>query len=489
MASRHSNHFLAKNVLWNFFGFGSPLLIGVVTIPHLIAQLGTARFGILTIIWMFNSYTNLLDLGLGRVITYQLSVQLVNLDAKRSANLVWTAAILLVIFGAIAGIILSLLAPWLVYHVIRIPSADVFDTLHAFYILAATFPFIVATNCARGVLESHQAFSFVNTVRIMMGVFIFVGPLLALSIHNSLAFITLILMIGKIASFLLYFYFCYRVMPNLFQRFTIVISDIVQLVRLGAWVTVSNIVNALIGHLDRFFIAGISMSAVAYYVTPNEIVTKLWLIPGSITAVLFPEFSATLVNDLKRTRILFQQGIKYIFFILFPFVFVLIYFAYDLLDLWLGEEFAQAGYRILQWLALGVLMNSIAHIPNMLIQAKGKMHLTGKLDLIELPFYGLALWLIVPYGNMEVFAMVWFIRMMIDCIVILLLAHKILEVTLSRELLLNMSAMFGVLVMGFYLNTLSGKLFAMFITIILLTMMLPRLKLTILKAITLPERS
>src|ERR1700723_1921283 len=55
------------------------------------------------------------------------------------------------------------------------------------------------------------------------------------------------------------------------------------LLRFGGWMTVSNIVGPLMVTLDRFLIAGlISVTAVAYYATPYELVTKLLLVPVAV---------------------------------------------------------------------------------------------------------------------------------------------------------------------------------------------------------------
>jgi O-antigen/teichoic acid export membrane protein len=56
--------------------------------------------------------------------------------------------------------------------------------------------------------------------------------------------------------------------------------------------TVSNVVSPLMVYVDRFLIgAFLSISAVAYYVTPHEVVTKLLVLPGAVAAVFFPAFS------------------------------------------------------------------------------------------------------------------------------------------------------------------------------------------------------
>jgi O-antigen/teichoic acid export membrane protein len=64
-----SGRLLAKNTLWNLLGSGAPLLVAFFAIPKLIAGLGMARFGVLTLAWVVIGYFSLFDLGLGRALT------------------------------------------------------------------------------------------------------------------------------------------------------------------------------------------------------------------------------------------------------------------------------------------------------------------------------------------------------------------------------------------------------------------------------------
>lgn len=73
--------------------------------------------------------------------------------------------------------------------------------------------------------------------------------------------------------------------------------------------TVTNIVGPLMTYMDRFLIgAFISVTAVAYYATPYEVVTKFWLIPSALVGVLFPAFSTALAHDRQRAGQLFGRG-------------------------------------------------------------------------------------------------------------------------------------------------------------------------------------
>ena len=67
---------LARNTLWSLLGQGAPLLAALVTIPVLVRNLGTERFGILTLIWMVIGYFSVFDLGLGRALTKLVAAKL-----------------------------------------------------------------------------------------------------------------------------------------------------------------------------------------------------------------------------------------------------------------------------------------------------------------------------------------------------------------------------------------------------------------------------
>ena len=115
------------------------------------------------------------------------------------------------------------------------------------------------------------------------------------------------------------------------------IRSIRPLFMLGGWMTVSNVVGPLMVYLDRFVIGGIiSISAVAYYATPYELVTKLWILPAAIVGVLFPAFAAIFAADQEQTLRLLIRGAKYVALALFPCAFLISALAPEGLTLWLG---------------------------------------------------------------------------------------------------------------------------------------------------------
>jgi O-antigen/teichoic acid export membrane protein len=139
---------------------------------------------------------------------------------------------------------------------------------------------------------------------------------------------------------------------------------------------------------------------------------------------MFPAFSATFVRERSRTAFLYNRCVKYLFLFLFPIVLVIVGFSQDGLALWLGTEFAQHSYRVLQWLAVGVFLNCLAQVPFALLQGVGRPDLTAKMHLAELPCYILALWwLISAYGIVGA-AMAWTCRSSVDALVLFGMAER-----------------------------------------------------------------
>lgn len=191
--------------------------------------------------------------------------------------------------------------------------------------------------------------------------------------------------------------------------------------------TVTNVVGPLMVSMDRFLIAGlISVTAVAYYATPYEVVTKLLLFPTAVMGVLFPAFSASFVQNQGRAALLFGRSVKYVFLALFPVILLIVALAQNGLTLWLGADFARHGTRVVQWLAVGVLANSLALVPFSFLQGIGRPDLTAKLHLVELPLYlGVLLWLIRVDG-IEGAAIAWSARTVLDAIGLFFIGRKFL---------------------------------------------------------------
>jgi O-antigen/teichoic acid export membrane protein len=417
---------IGRNTVWNLLGQVAPAIAALFTVPILIHGLGTERFGVLTLIWLVVGYFSIFDLGLGRALTQLLAERLGLGDQASVAPLVWTALGLMGCLGLVGTVIASLFAPAL-EHALKAPPALQSETLRALYLLALSIPLVVSTSGLRGVLEARQRFDLANVVRLASGVFTYVGPVLALGFSRSLVPLTLVLLVGRAATWAAYLVMCMHELPELRGHVGFDPRYVKRLLRFGGWMTVSNIVSPFLVYLDRFLIATImGAAAVAYYVTPFEIVTRLLLLPWAFAGVLFPLIASTFVPNPERSARLFSRGMRLTFLTLFPFVLCVIGFAHEGLALWVGESIAAHSDIVLRWLAVGVFMNGIVQVPFATIQAAGRPDLTARIHLIELPLYVPMLWWMAHRWGIEGAAVAWMARGGFDMAVQFVVAARLL---------------------------------------------------------------
>jgi len=423
---------LARNIVLNLLGYGTPLLAALFSIPFIIKGLGTDRFGILTLAWVIIGYLSLLDMGLGRALTKVVAEKLGNSQAEEIPSFIWTALGMTLFLGVLISVIASGLTPVMVRDILKIPQILHAETLNTFYLLSWSVPVVIISVGFRGILEAHQRFDLINSVRIPLGIYSFTAPLAVLPFTQNLFYVVIVLVIGKLIGCVVQLYFCLDLVPALKNRIDIKSENAGLLIRFGGWMTVTNIISPLLVYLDRFFIGAIlSVTAVAYYATPHEIVTKLLLISGALMGVLFPAFSSSFHSDPSRSERLLHQGMKYIFLVIFPLTLVIITFGSEGLRFWLGVIFAENSTRVLQWIASGVFMLSLGQVPYAMIQGAGRPDITATLHLIEFILYLPALVLFAMTYNIEGVAFVWMLRASVDMLCMYGLALRLLNAKLS----------------------------------------------------------
>lgn len=405
---------LLKHTSYNLLGLGLPLLAAVFTIPMLIAALGEARFGLLTLIWAVVSYFGLFDLGLGRALTQQLAIVLAKEEPVRIGPLVGTATLIMTALGLFAGLLMAVGATWGVGLINAVPDRQ--EAIYAVYAMALAMPFIVLTSGFRGILEASHAFGVINLIRLPMGLFTFIGPLVVvLYWQPRLDLIAAVLCVGRVVACAVHGYFAWRALPKHHGHLRWEPLLLKPLCVSGGWLTVSNVISPFMGYVDRFIIGAIvSASAVAYYATPQELATKLWIVPGALTAVLFPAFAAQMSQRDPATWQLFRKAVHWLFVALLPVTMTIALFARELLSFWINPDFAAHSAPLLQIFAFGMLVNCLAHVPFTLIQGAGSARLTATIHAAQLPFFLLALWWLTTTHGVIGAAFAWLLRILVD---------------------------------------------------------------------------
>jgi O-antigen/teichoic acid export membrane protein len=270
-----------------------------------------------------------------------------------------------------------------------------------------------------GFLEARRRFPTLGLIRLVTGALNYAAPLaVAIATRSLAAAVAAVVIVRLLMTTAL---LCAAVIstPALRGRPVFDYRTLAPMLGYGAWLTVSNFIAPAILYADRFIIgAFLPVVWLAYYATPQDIVTRLWIVPGAFASVLFPKFVAgddrvSPASDLLRT------GLAWVSLAIFPPVLLLCAFSMQLLALWTGDDFAQKSGLVLAWFAVGVLVNSGAQVIATFVQARGHADFTAKLYIVEFPLYcGLLFWLVPQFGIAGA-AYAWVARIVFDAMALL----------------------------------------------------------------------
>lgn len=404
-------------MLFNVGGVIVPLVAALVAVPILIANLGLARFGVLALMHAAIGYIGILDMGLGSALIYKLSPMVADKSNQSLANL-WmrSSLVAVLILGSIAMIAVFIASSYVSEFMTGSHMDVIEETRWSVRFLALSIPGVLVTAVLSGILSAHQRFDEINKVRIPIGVLSYLGPALASIWVPNLYSAALILLTVRLAAATAHFYQCRRIVPDLWSGFpTVSVTALKPLIQFGSWLAVSNVVGPIMVYLDRFYIGAVlSVDHVSWYVTPYEVATKIQLVPAAVLPVIFP----VLVANWSRSEAaagrtgLAVAGLMAVVCAV-PSV-VLTVFAPQLLGAWLGPEFLGESVVVLHFLTAGVLINCVAQVFLVQIQAIGRTDVIAKFHVGELVGYLIALSFLTQWFGIVGVALAWTLRVFLD---------------------------------------------------------------------------
>lgn len=420
------NRRILKSTAWNFFGQGVPLVAALVSFPILLRNLGVEGFGFFLLAWSVLGYFSMLDFGMGRATT-----RLAALDDDSNPDQTRALVSSAVSFLAMAGIGLALFCPLVAWqirhaHVVEgaLAKAVSSDFFWATCTLAIAVPMLTLTAAVRGVLEGKRLFREVALVRIVTGTLMCALPAVMSFAYATPLAVSIALVVARLVA-LLAFVVLERAQVHLIdwgKRPTMIALR--EIAPFSFWVSISNAAGTAIVYMDRFIVSAlIGLAAVTYYATAFEVVSRLLVIPGALVTTLFPLVART--NNFEMVWTGITRMYRLCAVLVIPISIVAFACVHWALELWVGNEFADASSSSVRILLIGLGFNSLAHIPFYALQALGRAKLPALAHLIELPIFFVVAWQLTRRYGIEGAAASWTLRAGID----LLVMHLLLRLT------------------------------------------------------------
>ncbi len=410
---------IRRDTLANLVGAILPMFVLIITVPLYLKILGDMRYGVLALVWLVLGYFSFLDMGLGRATSNHIA-RLKDAKDRDRGEIFWSAITVNSAFGLLAALILWSIGSYLLTNVLKIPVELRDEAVDALPWMIATLPLALITSVLNGALEGRGKFIVVNGLQVSGTIFFQLVPLLvAYRYSPSLSYVIPAAVLTRAFMNIPVFVACIYCV-RLSSLPGVSISAMKSLLAYGGWVAVSGIIGPIIETVDRLLI-GIMLGpqAVTYYTVPYQLVTKARVIPGSLSRVLFPRFSAD--SSIGADKLAFRS-LLVLLVVMTPVVVCGILLLKPLMTIWIGKDLAVITAPIGAIIFVGVWFNSLAQIPCFLMMGKGRPDIITKLHLLEIVPFLLILWFVMKYWGVYGAAWAWSIRALVDNLLLIKLS-------------------------------------------------------------------
>lgn len=410
---------LARHSVLAFSGYAVPLSVAFLAIPFAAKALGPARFGLLGLAWALVEYLSFVDLGLGRA-TVRFVAHSIGSGGRDLRQTVAVAVASQTGVAVVAAVVLAAIAPRLAHDIFSLEPAVRAEAAAMFYAVAANLGIVVIIGALRGILEGAHRFDISNAIKIPAATAATLIPAVGAGTGMSLATVFWWVFAVRVFAVIVTVALIPRAVPGFAWEWPREWRQLRSLLSFSAWLTVSAVINPILAGFDRLVLATIAgAAAVGLYTGPFEGATRLLLVPISAVAVLFPTISTrNSSNERLGTQRVVESALRQLALVMTVPITILFVFAPEVLDMWLGPEFALAGAPALRILLVGVAANALAHVPSVFLYAIGRPDIPAKNHIAELVIHlPMTIALVRAYGVTGA-AIAWTARISLDAVLL-----------------------------------------------------------------------
>jgi O-antigen/teichoic acid export membrane protein len=406
-----------RNISSNVVGTVLPSLAALLAVPLLLDRLGMEGFGIFSLQVAALFFFGLSDLGISRAI--------VLLSFDRSYANGWhkpyQVGLRLALFlGAAVVFAAAPVTAWLLHA--HPESKSLRDLVVSTVLVFASAGVTLVMQAPRAVLEAQERFVLSNAIRGPAAAAIFLAPLVALQVDNSLTSAAVSLLLTRLLAAGAYFWACGHFTDPLIRE-RIGREERARLqagfIAKAGWLGATNLLSMLLAYLDRFILGAVGTTTmVGQYVIAQEVVTKAWISSGAVISAAIPRLVASRhsgsADELGRSigqmrQLMLIAGVA-------PAV-VLILAGPMLLRLWLRHNFDPATVLPLQVMAIGLGVNTLAQVNFSVLQVLGGERKGAYLQVFNVGVLVAGLAVLVPSWGVPGAAATFTLRLLVDAYV------------------------------------------------------------------------
>ena len=379
-----------RNFAINFTGLILPTFVSLVTVPTYIRLLGTERYGILTLVGVYIVYFGMLDLGMGIATENRISRAHLVQDDVSIDRVFWSACWSNLATGTIGAGIMYFGAAAYANNVATMPDEIRQEVIESLPWLALCIPVAILSTVFVAAISGTQRFTLLNvnqtiatfTEQLVPIVVIWrMGPRLS----TVIAAIAIVRLAAAVS-------LCLGAMSVLNVRRCVApeVKTIRKLFGYGSWIMLTTFLTTVVETLDTVLLGTLMGGRfVTFYSVPQNLVTRLNLLPLSLTRTLFPRLVAC---ERANANEIASKSLTFLTAIFTPAAIVAMFAISPFLTIWLGQNISIVSSPVGRTLIVAVWIFGQSNVIRVLIQAQNNPATLARLALIEMPFFVAALW-------------------------------------------------------------------------------------------------
>ncbi|HEY1608824.1 MAG TPA: oligosaccharide flippase family protein [Paraburkholderia sp.] len=439
---------ILRNVAINLLGLILPTFVSLVTVPSYIRLLGVERYGVIALVWTLIGYFSVLDLGMSMAAQNHISKAHATGDADECERVFWSAFWLNLTTGAIGGLLIYSGGAFYTAYFTHVSAEMRHEVYLALPWLAVAIPIANVSWVFGGAINGAERFGIYNTNQ-TIGTFLFqLLPLAAAwAVAANLQTVLAAAVAARLLAAILLARGAFRVL-GIRQVRGPRFDTAKALFNFGGWMLIASVTGMVADSLDRLMLgAGLGVRFVTYYTVPQNLVTRLNMVPNALVRTLFPRLSA-----LRREHAdeIAAQSLQFLNGIFTPMAIGAIVVLGPFLRVWVGPEIAGHGAPVGRVLIVSVWLIGQASVTRILIQAQNNPAAAARVGLVELPLYAGLLWFGISRFGLPGAAAAVLARALFDYVVLLYLS-RIHSRTIVVDLLAHLSFLAAALAAAWWL--------------------------------------
>ena len=336
---------LAANSLFSITAWLFPILIGFVSTPILVRNLGSEQYGLLAIVLTFIAYS--FAFGVGKVAGKYVPEFQTAGDPEKVTQVIAATFWFSLAIGVLGGSTLALLAPTIVRDILLI-SADHQDAaVHAVYLACAIGLVMMLSQVFQFVLQGLHRFDSYALITNLNGLLLGGGNIvLALNGYGITALLTWNLVVVSVTGVLFYLR-ANHLLPSLRFVLDIPRAMVVSVVRYAGTIILYQIFgNALLLFERAWVMRKFGPEGLTYYFVPMLVAIYMHGFISSLVQSIFPVVNESL-DDPERVAGLYRRASKIVLVIVAFSVTTFVACGALFLSLWVGPELSVVAYPLL----------------------------------------------------------------------------------------------------------------------------------------------